>query len=133
MMRKVLNDISMDGVVVIGEGEKDEAPMLYCGEWACCSLGSASALPFWVAPVLHRLASHWLAAGCAMRLCRQSSWVAFMCSWVLTVSQRLGLRIPSVPAYTDILLSTLCAQESTSAAARHQLWTLLWTHLTAQH
>jgi fructose-1,6-bisphosphatase II len=32
MMRKVLNDISMDGVVVIGEGEKDEAPMLYCGE-----------------------------------------------------------------------------------------------------
>jgi fructose-1,6-bisphosphatase II len=37
MMRKVLNDISMDGVVVIGEGEKDEAPMLYCGEhlWSC--------------------------------------------------------------------------------------------------
>lgn len=32
MMRKVLNDIPMDGVVVIGEGEKDEAPMLYCGE-----------------------------------------------------------------------------------------------------
>jgi hypothetical protein len=22
-----------DGVVVIGEGEKDEAPMLYCGKW----------------------------------------------------------------------------------------------------
>lgn len=37
MMRKVLNDISMDGVVVIGEGEKDEAPMLYCG--ASASLG----------------------------------------------------------------------------------------------
>ncbi|KAF6250921.1 bacterial fructose-1,6-bisphosphatase, glpX-encoded-domain-containing protein [Scenedesmus sp. NREL 46B-D3] len=32
MMRKVLSNISMDGVVVIGEGEKDEAPMLYCGE-----------------------------------------------------------------------------------------------------
>lgn len=32
MMRKVLNSIRMDGVVVIGEGEKDEAPMLYCGE-----------------------------------------------------------------------------------------------------
>lgn len=31
-MRKVLNSISMDGVVIIGEGEKDEAPMLYCGE-----------------------------------------------------------------------------------------------------
>nr|QKY14893.1 fructose 1,6-bisphosphatase Ii (FBP) [Polytomella parva] len=32
MMRKVLNSVSMDGIVVIGEGEKDEAPMLYCGE-----------------------------------------------------------------------------------------------------
>lgn len=32
MMRSVLNTISMDGVVVIGEGEKDEAPMLYIGE-----------------------------------------------------------------------------------------------------
>jgi len=31
-MRVVLNGISMDGVVVIGEGEKDEAPMLYNGE-----------------------------------------------------------------------------------------------------
>jgi fructose-1,6-bisphosphatase II len=31
-MRFVLNYIRMDGVVVIGEGEKDEAPMLYIGE-----------------------------------------------------------------------------------------------------
>ena len=31
-MRLVLGTISMDGVVVIGEGEKDEAPMLYNGE-----------------------------------------------------------------------------------------------------
>ena len=31
-MRLMLGDISMDGVVVIGEGEKDEAPMLYNGE-----------------------------------------------------------------------------------------------------
>ena len=31
-MRLVLNNIDMDGVVVIGEGEKDEAPMLYNGE-----------------------------------------------------------------------------------------------------
>ena len=31
-MRPVLNTISMRGVVVIGEGEKDEAPMLYNGE-----------------------------------------------------------------------------------------------------
>ncbi|HEY5427917.1 MAG TPA: class II fructose-bisphosphatase [Solirubrobacteraceae bacterium] len=31
-MRYVLDGVSMDGVVVIGEGEKDEAPMLYNGE-----------------------------------------------------------------------------------------------------
>jgi fructose-1,6-bisphosphatase II len=31
-MRKVLDTVAMDGVVVIGEGEKDEAPMLYNGE-----------------------------------------------------------------------------------------------------
>ncbi|MGH9183921.1 MAG: class II fructose-bisphosphatase [Acidimicrobiales bacterium] len=31
-MRLVLDTVAMDGVVVIGEGEKDEAPMLYNGE-----------------------------------------------------------------------------------------------------
>jgi fructose-1,6-bisphosphatase II len=31
-MRHVLQSVSMDGIVVIGEGEKDEAPMLYNGE-----------------------------------------------------------------------------------------------------
>src|ERR1700675_4379429 len=31
-MRVVLATVSMDGIVVIGEGEKDEAPMLYNGE-----------------------------------------------------------------------------------------------------
>ncbi len=31
-MRVVLNSVSMEGVVVIGEGEKDEAPMLFNGE-----------------------------------------------------------------------------------------------------
>jgi fructose-1,6-bisphosphatase II len=31
-MRPVLASIGMDGIVVIGEGEKDEAPMLYNGE-----------------------------------------------------------------------------------------------------
>ncbi len=31
-MRLVLDSVAMDGVVVIGEGEKDEAPMLYNGE-----------------------------------------------------------------------------------------------------
>src|SRR3954469_1041818 len=31
-MRLVLSTVHMDGVVIIGEGEKDEAPMLYNGE-----------------------------------------------------------------------------------------------------
>ena len=31
-MRNVLGFVRMDGIVVIGEGEKDEAPMLYIGE-----------------------------------------------------------------------------------------------------
>ena len=31
-MRHVLSTVAMDGVVVIGEGEKDHAPMLYNGE-----------------------------------------------------------------------------------------------------
>ncbi|MCM2322425.1 MAG: class II fructose-bisphosphatase [Oligoflexia bacterium] len=31
-MRKMLNNINFEGTVVIGEGERDEAPMLYIGE-----------------------------------------------------------------------------------------------------
>ncbi len=31
-MRKALGDVPMDGTVIIGEGEKDDAPMLYNGE-----------------------------------------------------------------------------------------------------
>ncbi|MCT1445316.1 class II fructose-bisphosphatase [Corynebacterium sanguinis] len=31
-MRKMINSVTMDGIIVIGEGEKDEAPMLYNGE-----------------------------------------------------------------------------------------------------
>src|SRR5947199_6357841 len=31
-MRLMLDTVRMDGIVVIGEGEKDEAPMLYNGE-----------------------------------------------------------------------------------------------------
>jgi fructose-1,6-bisphosphatase II len=37
-MRAMLDSVEMDGVVVIGEGEKDEAPMLYNGE----SIGDGS-------------------------------------------------------------------------------------------
>jgi len=38
-MRFMMDTVSMDGVVVIGEGEKDQAPMLYRGE----KLGNADA------------------------------------------------------------------------------------------
>src|SRR5580698_9422936 len=31
-MRQALNALNIDGTVVIGEGERDEAPMLYIGE-----------------------------------------------------------------------------------------------------
>mgnify|MGYP001555648157 FL=1 len=31
-MRQALNKLDIDGTVVIGEGERDEAPMLYIGE-----------------------------------------------------------------------------------------------------
>jgi fructose-1,6-bisphosphatase II / sedoheptulose-1,7-bisphosphatase len=31
-MRNALNELPIDGVIVIGEGERDEAPMLYIGE-----------------------------------------------------------------------------------------------------
>ncbi len=41
MMRKELNKINMDGTVVIGEGEMDEAPMLYIGEKVGSKKGQA--------------------------------------------------------------------------------------------
>ena len=37
-MRRTLNDMDIDGTIVIGEGERDEAPMLYIGE----SVGNGS-------------------------------------------------------------------------------------------
>jgi fructose-1,6-bisphosphatase II len=39
-MRVMLDTVSMSGVVVIGEGEKDEAPMLYNGEEIGSGVGS---------------------------------------------------------------------------------------------
>ena len=39
-MRLMLGSVDMDGIVVIGEGEKDEAPMLYNGERVGNGVGS---------------------------------------------------------------------------------------------
>jgi fructose-1,6-bisphosphatase II len=44
-MRSMLDTVAMDGVVVIGEGEKDKAPMLYNGE----SIGDGTGTPVDVA------------------------------------------------------------------------------------
>lgn len=38
-MRAALNNLYMDGTVVIGEGERDEAPMLYIGEKVGMAIG----------------------------------------------------------------------------------------------
>ena len=38
-MREALNKLYMDGTVVIGEGERDEAPMLYIGEKVGSAIG----------------------------------------------------------------------------------------------
>ncbi|MBE2232788.1 MAG: class II fructose-bisphosphatase [Anaerolinea sp.] len=40
-MRLILNTIEMQGIIVIGEGEKDEAPMLFNGEQLGASAGLA--------------------------------------------------------------------------------------------
>lgn len=40
-MRQLIGSVSMDGVVVIGEGEKDDAPMLFNGESVGDGTGSA--------------------------------------------------------------------------------------------
>jgi fructose-1,6-bisphosphatase II / sedoheptulose-1,7-bisphosphatase len=39
-MREALNQLYMDGTVVIGEGERDEAPMLYIGEKVGSAIGT---------------------------------------------------------------------------------------------
>lgn len=48
-MRTVLDTVDFDGTVIIGEGEKDEAPMLYNGERV--GTGSAPAVDIAVDPV----------------------------------------------------------------------------------
>ncbi len=40
-MRRALNILDIDGTVVIGEGERDEAPMLYIGEKVGTGKGTA--------------------------------------------------------------------------------------------
>ena len=39
-MRDALNELAFDGTIVIGEGERDEAPMLYIGEKVGAAIGA---------------------------------------------------------------------------------------------
>ena len=61
-MRLLLDTVSMDGTVVIGEGEKDEAPMLYNGE------RTTARRPRWTSPWTRSRAPT-----CVPRACRTRS------------------------------------------------------------
>ncbi|WP_260483346.1 class II fructose-bisphosphatase [Sphingomicrobium flavum] len=50
-MRTALNELPMDGTVVIGEGERDEAPMLYIGEKVGKAVGDAPAIDIALDPL----------------------------------------------------------------------------------
>jgi fructose-1,6-bisphosphatase II len=54
-MRQLVSSVSMRGVVVIGEGEEDQAPMLYNGEEV--GNGRGPACDFAVDPVAGRRSS----------------------------------------------------------------------------
>src|SRR5579864_8649954 len=41
-MRRVMDTVPMDGTIVIGEGERDEAPMLFIGEKVGAARGKAN-------------------------------------------------------------------------------------------
>src|ERR1700722_6222883 len=44
-MRKVMESVPMQGTIVIGEGERDEAPMLYIGEQVARKDAKSAAYP----------------------------------------------------------------------------------------
>jgi fructose-1,6-bisphosphatase II / sedoheptulose-1,7-bisphosphatase len=50
-MREALNGLSIEGTVVIGEGERDKAPMLYIGEKVGNSSGSGPAIDIALDPL----------------------------------------------------------------------------------
>ena len=50
-MRAALNELPMDGTVVIGEGERDEAPMLYIGEKVGSEQGSGPGIDIALDPL----------------------------------------------------------------------------------
>jgi hypothetical protein len=52
-MRVALNTLELDGTVVIGEGERDEAPMLYIGEKVGAAQGSGPRIDIALDPLAY--------------------------------------------------------------------------------
>jgi len=50
-MREALNELPLEGTIVIGEGERDEAPMLYIGERVGCPGDGASKIDIALDPL----------------------------------------------------------------------------------
>jgi fructose-1,6-bisphosphatase II / sedoheptulose-1,7-bisphosphatase len=50
-MRAALNELEIDGTVVIGEGERDEAPMLFIGEKVGCAQGTGPGIDIALDPL----------------------------------------------------------------------------------
>ena len=59
-MRRAFDSVAIDGTVVIGEGEMDEAPMLYIGEKVGAAAGRR-----WISPSIRLRAPTIVAKGAA--------------------------------------------------------------------
>ena len=49
-MRATFDNVPFDGRVAIGEGERDEAPMLYIGEQLGCDIGNPNVCLLYTSP-----------------------------------------------------------------------------------
>jgi fructose-1,6-bisphosphatase II len=94
-MRLMLDTVSMDGVVVIGEGEKDEAPMLFNGEEV--GSGEGPQVDVAVDPL----------EGTRLTALGQPNAIA-----VIAVAERGTLFFPGVAVYMDKIA---CGPEAVSA------------------
>jgi fructose-1,6-bisphosphatase II len=94
-MRLMLDTVSMDGVVVIGEGEKDEAPMLFNGEEV--GSGEGSQVDVAVDPL----------EGTRLTALGQPNAIA-----VIAVAERGTMFFPGVAVYMDKIA---CGPEAVNA------------------
>ena len=105
-MRFVLDSGSMRGVVVIGEGEKDEAPMLYNGEEV--GNGEGPEVDVAVDPL----------EGTRLTAFGQPNAIA-----VIAVAERCTMLFPGAAVYMEkIAVQARDRARSTSSAARPRTW-----------